>query len=361
MSVLATLPCGADTIAFRADIEGASRVATVETIPQNQSQYVSVVSITRQLGGSATLLLTRARLELSGSTAWIQADDNRVNAFRIFTLSRPVVKGENDYLISVDDVSTLFENAFRVGIGRESVDSQPTSAVEFEPSPTTIEPEQQARSAPRAEPVEPAPPTSIDVIVIDPGHGGFEAGVEGAGGLTEKELTLDRAVKRKAVLDGKIPPRIVLTREDDLALNESQRGAIVQNANADILITLHAGSSLSSDVRGSAVFYESGNSRIHGRRLTDRDEARRLADLIVKALRVTPPLPVRGFDMAETRSMAHPGIAGVMVEIGCLTNVQDETALRDDATRTAIVNAIAKGVLQYLGLSTEAVTSEGSV
>lgn len=352
VSALAVSVCAADSVVFHTDIDGTPRSAAVEEVEIEGVSYVSAVSITEQLGGSVTVLPTRARLEVAGSTAWIQADDNRVNAFRIFSLSRPVVRADEDYLIGTADVSTFFENGFRVTLARETADME-TRPVETIPAEPVEKPELPAARAP-------APPSStVEVIVIDPGHGGFDAGVEGAGGLSEKALVLDIAMRVKSALEGRISQRIVLTREDDLALNESQRAVIVQNASADVLVALHAGSSLSPDVRGAVVLYESGNTRVHGRRMNDREEARRLGGLIAESLRNASAIPLRGFDTIETRSMAHPGISGVMIELGCLTNAEDEAALRDDTTRSAIVDAIAAGVLQFLGVASESAGNTG--
>lgn len=356
---LALLICGAlfsaaapaQTLVYRADVDGVPKTGTINPVAFDGVSHVSIISLTEQLGGSATILPTRARLELAGSTAWIQADDNRVNAFRIFTLSRPVIRTEDDYLIAEGDVPTFFEKAFRVTVGRDSAGAPPeTVALEAPPEPAPME-------IPQTAPVEQPPsrepaPSNVGVIVIDPGHGGFESGVEGPGGLAEKALVLDVATRLKALLEDRVSQRIVLTREDDLALNETQRASIVQNANADVLLTLHAGSSVSPDVRGSVVLYEAGNPRVHGRRMNDREQARRLGELIADSLREASAIPVRGFDTVPTRSMAHPGIAGVMVEIGCLTNAQDEAALQDDTTRVAIVNALARAVLTFLGVDT---------
>lgn len=354
--VFAACASAADSLVYQADVDGTPRVATVDEVEYDGIPYVSVISLTEQLGGSATVLATRARLEVAGSTAWIQADDNRVNAFRIFSLGRPVVRTDDEYLIATSDVPTFFEKAFRVTLGRESLEGDP-GAVSMEVElPPVAEPE--PAGEPDAAEAPTAPKSTANVIVIDPGHGGFESGVEGAGGLTEKALVLDVAMRLKAVLEPRVSQRIVLTREDDLALNESQRASIVQNADADVLLTLHAGSSLSPDVRGSVVLYESGNMRVHGRRMSDREEARRLGRLIADSLREASAIPLRGFDTVETRSMAHPGISGVMVEIGCLTNAEDEAALNDDAIRAAVVDAIAAGVLEFLGVAAESAPTE---
>lgn len=334
------------SVSFQGDIDGAVQVATVEEVAYAGVPHVSIVSLTEQLGGSATVLATRARLELAGSTAWIQADDNRVNAFRIFSLSGPVIRTEDHYWIATADVPTFFEKAFRVAVAPGSL-SMPEAPLDV--AEPTVEPQPEAESA------EPdavsAPPTQV--IVIDPGHGGFESGIEGTGGLAEKTLVLDVAGKVKAELESRVNQRVVLTREEDLALNETQRAAIVQNSDADVVVSLHAGSSLSPSVRGFTVLYESGNRRIHGRPLAAREDARRLAGLVTTSLKEVADIPFRGLDAAEMRLLGQPGISGVMIELGCLTNAQDEAALNNEATRAVVAKAISTGILRFLGIQPE--------
>jgi N-acetylmuramoyl-L-alanine amidase len=356
LAVFAPSVSTAEPVTFIVEVGGVAKAATVDEFEREGKSYVSVVSLAEQFGGAVSLLTTRARVELSGSTAWIQAGDNRVNAFRIFSLAEPIVRTEDDYLIASADVTTFFEKAFRLTIGKESLEG-PSPAMEIA---TPVLPVTEAVTETAMETPERPRDSSVEVIVIDPGHGGFETGVEGTGGLSEKELVLDIARKVKAALEPRINQRIVLTREDDLALNELQRAAIIQNSEADLLLTLHTGSSLSKNVRGSMVLCEAGNTRVHGRRMPDREGSRRLGGLMADSFRGVSSLPFRGIDTVETRSMAHPGLPGVMVEIGCLTNADDETALTDEATRATVADAIARAVLTFLGIAPEPAIGDGT-
>ena len=122
-------------------------------------------------------------------------------------------------------------------------------------------------SAPKAAEPAPSPPPAdlpalgqsqapaLRTIVIDPGHGGDEAGARGASGLLEKDVTLDVARRLKASLEGRLGIRVLLTRDDDRLVPLDERASIANNNKADLFISLHANASPRPDARGAEVFY----------------------------------------------------------------------------------------------------------
>src|SRR5207244_2902907 len=80
----------------------------------------------------------------------------------------------------------------------------------------------------------------LRTIVIDPGHGGEDEGVKGAGGTKEKDLVLAVARRLKAAIEGRLGVRVVLTREDDHNVALVNRAAIANNSKAALFISLHA-------------------------------------------------------------------------------------------------------------------------
>jgi len=86
------------------------------------------------------------------------------------------------------------------------------------------------------------------LIAIDPGHGGRDFGGQGTGGLKEKEVCLDIALRLKQLIMSGLDNsqvRVFCTRETDQDLPLDKRYAMVNNNNADIYIGLHAGASFS--------------------------------------------------------------------------------------------------------------------
>ena len=95
---------------------------------------------------------------------------------------------------------------------------------------------------------------SIRTIVIDPGHGGKDAGVKGAEGALEKELTLVIARRAKAAIESRLGIRVLLTREDDRSVPLEERTAVANNNKADLFLSLHVNGSLRTSTRGASIY-----------------------------------------------------------------------------------------------------------
>jgi N-acetylmuramoyl-L-alanine amidase len=93
----------------------------------------------------------------------------------------------------------------------------------------------------------------MPVVVIDPGHGGTDAGAKGPNNTLEKTVTLNLAHILAQQLKARY--RVVLTRNGDYGLDHSGRTAVANHAKADIFISLHTGSSFIHNIDGSTVFF----------------------------------------------------------------------------------------------------------
>ena len=132
-------------------------------------------------------------------------------------------------------------------------------AIEVTAAPATTE-------APPAAPPSPAaggaaPPladvpsrSTIQTIVLDPGHGGEDTGVRSAGGVLEKQITLDVARRLKTLFETRIGARVVLTRDDDRAVSVDERAAVANNSKADLFLSLHMNATSSPGVAGAEIF-----------------------------------------------------------------------------------------------------------
>lgn len=116
-----------------------------------------------------------------------------------------------------------------------------------------------APDGPIVEPSSPRPRLSLTTIVIDPGHGGRDRGARGRGGLVEKEVTLDIALRLKRLVENTPGMKVVLTRIDDSFVSLEERTIIANSARdgkpADLFISIHTNSHKSSDVDGFEAFY----------------------------------------------------------------------------------------------------------
>jgi N-acetylmuramoyl-L-alanine amidase len=232
-------------------------------------------------------------------------------------------------------------------------------------------------------PVKPAlgkPGDRKIVVAVDPGHGGIDPGAIGAGGVYEKTITLLAAQQLKQKLEATGRYRAVLTRTRDTSLGLRQRNEIARHAPADIFISLHADSIRDKGIRGLSVYTLSEKaSDAEAEALADRENK---ADLIIGMDLTRESQEVRNIliDLAQRESMnlaarlagslitelrrevtllrnAHrfagfavlksPDIPSVLVEMGYLSNREDQNALLKEGYRGKLMSAIVRGLDLY--------------
>lgn len=222
-------------------------------------------------------------------------------------------------------------------------------------------------------------------IVIDPGHGGAETGAQGKGGVVEKELTLDVARRLAGLLraDGF---EVTLTREgdDDKALDD--RAGIANNQHADVFLSLHANASRFTGARGAETFVLSREATDDAARTTaalendaigvgeaagaagaaagtgDGDlplilwdlaqvsyleDSMRLAGVIQERLNAALGLKDRGVRQAPFRVLRGATCPAVLVELGFLSNADEEKSLASQEHRAKLAEALVDALRTY--------------
>ena len=96
-------------------------------------------------------------------------------------------------------------------------------------------------------------PMAIKRIVIDPGHGG-EPGAISASGVTEKEITLDVALRLRRLLAG-APYEVLLTRDSDRAIPLHKRVAFANENKADLFVSIHVNWMEPRSIRALETYY----------------------------------------------------------------------------------------------------------
>lgn len=97
--------------------------------------------------------------------------------------------------------------------------------------------------------------SSINVIVIDAGHGGKDPGCLGVSSSLEKEVVLDMALLLDSLLKKKLPEvKVVLTRSSDRFIPLWQRAAIANRAKADLFISLHCNAHADKNMNGAETY-----------------------------------------------------------------------------------------------------------
>src|SRR5690606_7985110 len=186
------------------------------------------------------------------------------------------------------------------------------------------------------------------VVAIDPGHGGPDPGAIGVTGVREKDITLAIARELQQLLH-RSAVYTVMTRTGDHDLIQGERvshrqredlrrrAALANEAGVDVFVSLHANSFPSPVWSGAQTFYRDGD-----------EESRRLAVAIQTALvqQLGPNRrTARPADLAILRAVEAPA---ALVEVGFLSNPQEEQLLKDPAYQRRLAAAIAHGIFVFL-------------
>lgn len=190
---------------------------------------------------------------------------------------------------------------------------------------------------------EPMPTPPRWYVIVDAGHGGFDAGASGADtGVREAALNLQVALLVQEALEN-AGAKVLMTRTDGEALGGSKRedmarrGQLLQTEGADAAVSIHMNKFPDRKIRGPMAYYQAGADP--GRAL-----AASIIDRLTAAIGLKPRLPNPGNNFV-TRV---PSCPAVLVECGFLSHPEEERLLQDEAYQKAIAEAIARGVIGYL-------------
>jgi N-acetylmuramoyl-L-alanine amidase len=219
----------------------------------------------------------------------------------------------------------------------------------------------------------------INRIVIDAGHGGHDSGTLGPGGIEEKNVVLDVALRLGALLKQRLGADVIYTRDDDTFIPLETRTAIANKAQADLFISIHANSSPDPSARGVETYYLNFTTSADALEVAARENAvsdesiHQLSDLVKKiALQDkinesrefasdvqeslysgledgNPGLKDRGVKKAPFVVLIGANMPSILAEISFLTNPDDADELREPQYRERIAEALYRGVARYVG------------
>lgn len=238
--------------------------------------------------------------------------------------------------------------------------------------------------APQAPPPRPPVPTpGVQTIVLDPGHGGTETGAISSSGTAEKELTLLLAQALKRRLEDRLGVRVVLTRDEDASLPLTTRTALANQFKADLFLSIHLNSSPGSSARGAETYFlsdqasdasaessaqaenqtsgDGADEALYGLQLILWDlaqsrhlqESQKLAGLIQGELNSELALRDRGVKQAPFRVLRGAAMPAVLVELGFLSNPEEEKKLLQAEYRAQLADALVRAVSRYRALGAE--------
>ena len=219
------------------------------------------------------------------------------------------------------------------------------------------------------------------VVMIDAGHGGKDPGAVSKRGTREKEITLKAARILAAKLNATGRVIAKLTRNDDRYLKLRERIAIARRAQADLFISLHADAFHNPKAKGISVFSlsdtasdkeaaylasrenqadliggpdleaedpDAANELLRMFQRESMNESAYLANNILTQIKDLPGGDKRGHRFAGFAVLKSPDVPSVLVEMGFLTNKQDEENLLKPAYLDGLAGRLSRAILAYL-------------
>jgi N-acetylmuramoyl-L-alanine amidase len=261
----------------------------------------------------------------------------------------------------------------------------------------------QSKAAPLVEPEKPAQVASQNrdaadkrpLIVVDPGHGGVDAGAHGHSTNTpEKEVTLEfcKVLKQKLDETGKFRIAITRTTDDFVALDD--RALAASGPAADLLVSVHAdaldikklGEKNVQEVRGGTIYTLSETASDEQAKLLAQDENKAdlkagigseqsmpatvkaeinsilnelesrgkknrslaLANYLIEHMKDKMKFNLRPQRSANLRVLKAAGVPAILIELGYLSNIEDEKLLISPEWRGKTAAALAAAISDFM-------------
>ena len=203
------------------------------------------------------------------------------------------------------------------------------------------------------------------IIVLDPGHGGYDNGAKGPDGTFEKTATME--ISRILAQELSKTYDVVFTRTDDYWVDLLTRTSTANHLNADMFISIHTGASYLHQVSGISLYYyekvstselmseENSLNALKKNELQTswsdiqnmhQKKSKTLAELIMNRINEVPQFKadIQGAPLLVLEGADMPA---VLVEIGYITNPIDEKSLSDISSLTDIADQIKSGIDDY--------------
>lgn len=222
---------------------------------------------------------------------------------------------------------------------------------------------------------DPRGAAGVRTVVLDPGHGGDANGTEGPAGTLEKAITLAVSRKVKALIEGRLGLRVIMTRDDDRTLDQDQRAAIANNNHADLFVSIHANAAVRPTAKGAEVYYLSvDRADLEARRRAEAppalpqlgggmraidlilweaaqarhlEQSARLAAIVEASLRARVEMSPRPLQQAPFRVLVGANMPAVLVEVGYLSHPDEEKALASGAHQDRVAGAIFDAISRF--------------
>ncbi len=218
----------------------------------------------------------------------------------------------------------------------------------------------------------------VNLIVIDPGHGGVDPGAVGKKGLYEKDanLAISKFLK-KLVLDS-LGIEVMMTREKDKYLSLKARTNFANRNSADLFVSIHCNASgKSRKMKGFETYFlseartnearavaarENASLKFDGIEPTDEvsfilydlaqsaflQESNCFAEHIQSSAERMLPIPSRGVKQAGFYVLRGAFMPAILIECAFVSNLEEEKLLRQKSFRKKLAYSIFCGIKEYV-------------
>jgi len=218
----------------------------------------------------------------------------------------------------------------------------------------------------------------IKTVVIDPGHGGLDPGCLEPSGAREKDLTLDIALRLKALLKANTKLDVILTRESDILVPLESRTVVANQKKADLFVSIHVNAFSDKKRRGVESFYLNFSSDpavmataalenatttktigemdkiirkiVQASKLIESKElAEQIQGNLVKYLsRQYTDIKNLGSRGGPFWTLIGCEMPSILVEVSHLSNAQEAQRLKTEAYRQHVARGIYEGIVAYM-------------
>ena len=189
-------------------------------------------------------------------------------------------------------------------------------------------------------------------IFLDPGHGGSDPGAV-SGGVREKDLTLSVYNKVSSKL-ASLGYTVLTSRNVDKDVDLVERAEQANNANADMLLSIHFNAGGRGIARGiETYYYQSQADRVPKINKKNHNNAerlersRKLANKVQQNLLYQTGANDRGVKRASFTVLRETSIPSILVELGFIDNPEERNKIKTNEYQERLANGIVDGIVEY--------------
>lgn len=176
-----------------------------------------------------------------------------------------------------------------------------------------------------------------NLILLDPGHGGFDPGAVGPSGLTEKDVNLAVALLTAEILQRE-GYNVMLTRNDDRFISLKDRVEMANSLEAMLFVSIHSNSANATYSEGTETFI--APNKVASSQL--------LADALQQNLLKELKRYDRGVKKENFYVIKYTDMPAALVEVAFISNPHEESLLASNLFREKAARAIAQGIMEYM-------------